>query len=329
MKPYNELTFRGKILRLRKLCIKALDNYPIAVARVRYLTTESTTMFRVDAEGGQKYVFRIYSEADSSLAENKTEMFWLTALARDTDLCVIQPIARKDGDYISLVSMEGVPNEKRCALYKWIPGTPLEEYVSVKTYYQLGGIMAALHNHAEGLTLPENAKPKRWDKTFYFPGEKAVYKMPEFSHLYTPEQIETIDRAIELVEPFLANLYQRKKKPFVIHGDLHYWNVHISRGKLYVLDFEDMVMGFPEQDISISLYYLRNETTYTKLASAFQAGYITQREWPHLPKEDLDALWLARMVNFTNYAATAFDTDEDARSYISARCEEIEKVTGK
>ena len=328
MKPYNELSFRGKILRLRKLCIKALDDYPIAVARVRYLTTESTTMFRVDAEDGQKYVIRIYSEADSSLAENKTEMFWLAALARDTDLRVVQPVARRDGDYISLVSMEGVPHEKRCALYKWIPGTTLAEHVSVKNYHQLGAIMAALHNHAEGLTLLEKIQPKRWDKTFYFPGEKAVYKTSEFSHLYTSEQIETLDRAIDLVDPFLANLYQRKESPFVIHGDLHYWNVHISRGKLYVLDFEDMVMGFPEQDISISLYYLRDEPAYTELASAFQAGYITQREWPHLPKENLNTFWLARMINFTNYAATAFDTDEDARNYITARCEEIEKRRG-
>ena len=101
MKPYEQLTFRGQILRLHKLCIKALQEYPIDVARVRYLTTESTTMFRVDARDGQKYVIRLYSELDSSLAENETEMFWLIALARDTDLRVTQPVARKDGEYLA------------------------------------------------------------------------------------------------------------------------------------------------------------------------------------------------------------------------------------
>ena len=90
MKPYNELTFRGQILRLRQLCIKALKDYPIDVARVRYLTTESTTIFRVDARDGSKFVIRLYSELDSSLAEKETEMFWLNALARDTDLRILQ-----------------------------------------------------------------------------------------------------------------------------------------------------------------------------------------------------------------------------------------------
>jgi Ser/Thr protein kinase RdoA (MazF antagonist) len=329
MKAYDKLTFRGKILRLRKLCIKALEDYPIDVARVRYLTTESTTMYRVDATDGQKYVIRLYSEADSSLAENQTEMYWLAALSQDTDLRVVQPVARKDGEYITFVSMEGIPNEKRCALYKWVPGVPLEEHVNTKTYHQLGTIMAELHNHAETLQLPHQIQPKRWDKTFYFPGEKAVYNTPEFSHLYTSAQIKTLDRAVAFIDPFLADVYKQDATPFVIHGDLHYWNVHIHRGLLYVLDFEDMVMGFAEQDIAISLYYLRNETHFPELAEAFETGYATKREWPHLPEHDLHLLWLARMVNFANYAATAFDDDDGVREYISARCVEIEKYLAK
>ena len=330
MKPYSELTFRGKILRLRKLCIKALEAYPIDVARVRYLTTESTTMFRVDARDGEKYVFRIYSEADSSLAENQTEMFWLAALARHTDLPVVQPVPRTDGEYLSVVSEAGV-GEKRCALYRWVPGVPLEGYISPKTYHQLGVIMAGLHNHAEGLVIPEGLCPKRWDKVFYFPGEQAVYNTPEYSHLFTPEQVRTLDRACARANPFLAGLYARGGRPFIIHGDLHFWNVQFYRGTLTVLDFEDIVMGYPVQDIAISLYYLRDRSDYPALVSAFRAGYTSTRTWPSFSESDLHTLWTARMVNFANYAATAehaFDTDEETRAYITARCEELEGGTG-
>ncbi len=324
MKPYEKLTPRGRILRLRKLALHALNHYPIDVARVRFLAEESTVMFRVDASDGSKYVFRIYSEADSSRVENQTEMYWLAALARETDLPVIQPVARKDGEYISLVSYAGVPGEKRCALYKWIPGVTLSEHVTLANYRKLGAIMAGLHNHAASLQLPDTIQPKRWDKTFYFPGEKAVYNTAEYSHLYTPAQIETLDRAVATCDTYLASLYQQDAKPFLLHGDLHYWNVHIHRGKLYVLDFEDMLIGFPAHDIAISLYYLRDEPRDEELASAFRAGYASLREWPNLPERDLHALWLARMTNFANYAATAFDDDDSAREYISARCKEIE-----
>ena len=323
MKPYGELTSRGQILRLRKLCIKALEHYPVEVARVRYLTTESTTMFRVDACDGRKYVVRLYSELDSSLAENQTEMLWLTSLARDTDLLVTEPVARKDGSYLTFVRMAGVPVEKRCVLYKWIPGVQLEKHISPRTYRQLGSIMARLHNHAESLTLPDRICPKRWDKVFYYPDEPVVYNAPEYSHLFTTKQVELMDRAIACVNPFLENMYSERGRPFIIHADLHFWNVHIYRGQLYVIDFEDVVLGYPVQDIAICLYYLRREAAYAELVAAFQSGYATQRDWPSFTQSDLHLLWVARMTNFINYAAHVGEPEE-ARKFISTRSQELE-----
>jgi Ser/Thr protein kinase RdoA (MazF antagonist) len=325
LKPYTQLTPRGRILRLRQLALQALNDYPINVARVRFLAEESTTMFRVDAVNGHKYVLRIYSEADSSLAENQTEMVWLTALARDTDLPVIRPVARKDGETISRVRHAGIPQEKRCALYHWIPGTPLADHLSPQNYRKLGALMAGLHQHAASLPLPARIQPKRWDKTYYFPGEEIVYNTPAYRHLYTPAQIKIIDRAVTVCDNYLASLYQRDDPPHLLHGDLHYWNVHLHRGTLYALDFEDMLLGYPEHDIAISLYYLRDETHYPQLAAAFQQGYTEIKEYPHLPDDKLHPLWLARMTNFVNYAATAFDDAESARAYISARCQEIDQ----
>jgi Ser/Thr protein kinase RdoA (MazF antagonist) len=328
MKPYHQLTFRGKIRRLRRLCLTVLEAYPIDVARVRYLTTQSTTMFRVDARDGGKYVFRVYSQADSSLAENRAEMFWLAALVRETGLPVVRPVARADGEYLSILSVDGVPGERRCALYEWVPGVPMEKYLSRKIFQQLGAVMAGLHNHAQGLRLPAEIRPKRWDKVFYFPGERAVYHLPEYSRLFTPEQKRMLDKACARVNPFLARLYQRGREPFIIHADLNLWNAHVYRGKLYVLDFEDMVMGYPEQDIAICLYYTRNHADYAGLAAALREAYQTARPWPSLGESDLHMLWAARMVNFANYAAYsehAFDTDEETRDFIRARCEELDK----
>ena len=325
MKPFDSLTPRGQILRLRQLAIQALSEYAIDVACVRYLTTESTTMFRVEARDGSKYVLRLYSELDSSLAENVTEMFWLSALARDTDLRVTQPVARKDGEYLTFVSVSGIPGEKRCALYKWVPGVQLEKHVSPRTYRQLGSIMAKLHNHAESLTLPANIRPKRWDKVFYYPDEPVVYNTPEFSHLFPPEKLAIMERAWQRLDPFLKDLYQRSGKPMLVHADLHFWNVHVYRGELYVIDFEDIVLGYPLHDIAISLYYLRNRADYPELALAFEAGYIAERDWPSFTQSDLRLLWASRMTNFINYVAHV-DEAEEAREFFDTRFLELGKL---
>jgi Ser/Thr protein kinase RdoA (MazF antagonist) len=323
MKPYDELTPRARILRLRQLCLHALADYPIEVARVRYLTTASSTMFRVEARDGSKYVIRLYSD-DSSVAENQTEMFWLSALARDTNLSVVEPVPRRDGEYLSVVRAGGVPGARRIALYKWVPGVQLAEHISPHAYRQLGAIMAQLHNHAESLHLPASIRPKRWDRVFYYPDEPVVYKAPAYSHLFAPGEVALMDRAIAQLDPFLANLYRELGAPFLIHADLHFWNVHIFRGKLYVMDFEDVALGYPVQDIAICLYYLRSLPAYDALAAEFQAGYTGERAWPSFSQHDLHALWVARMVNFVNYVAHT-DEPEAARTFIKARCEELER----
>ena len=41
----------------------------------------------------------------------------------------------------------------------------------------------------------------------------------------------------------------------ILHNDLHQWNVRIYRGRLSPIDFEDLMWGWPVQDIATTLYY--------------------------------------------------------------------------
>jgi Ser/Thr protein kinase RdoA (MazF antagonist) len=168
MKPYNELTKRGQLRRMRQLAIQALKPYELQVKWVKFLTIETNTMFKVLSEEDERFVLRIYSDGESTLSENQTEMFWLDALKRDTDLRISEPVPRQDGEYITIVQVPGVPGEKRCVLFKWVPGRPLEQYLNPGNYFKLGETMAMLHNHAETLMpLPPFIQPKKWDKVFY------------------------------------------------------------------------------------------------------------------------------------------------------------------
>jgi Ser/Thr protein kinase RdoA (MazF antagonist) len=145
MKPFDELTRMGKIRRLRRLVLKVIEAYDLRVASVRFLTIETNTMFQIRSSDGEKYVLRIYSDEETTLRENQAEMFWLDALKRDTDLKASEPVARRDGEYITIASVPGVPANRRCVLFKWIPGRALENYLSSENYYSFGQVLAKLH----------------------------------------------------------------------------------------------------------------------------------------------------------------------------------------
>ncbi len=318
-KPYNDLTRTGKIRRLRRLVLKVLEAYDLRVASVQFLTIETNTMFQIRSTDGDKFVLRIYSDEETTLRENQAEMFWLDALERDTDLKVTEPVARRDGEYITIASVPGVPANRRCVLFKWIPGRVLENYLSPENYYKYGQVLAKLHNHASTLKpLPSHIQPKRWDKVFYYPDEPVVYNAPEYGHLFPPERIALLEAVIEKANGVFARLFADKEGLILIHGDLHFWNVHYYRGDLYVIDFEDINLGYPVQDVAVTLTYGRERDGYAEWKAAFKEGYSSVRDWPAEDERTVETLMAARIVMFINYVARI---DPSPQEYIERRCE--------
>ncbi|MCJ7535820.1 MAG: phosphotransferase [Anaerolineales bacterium] len=321
MKPFNELTRRGKLRRLRNLAVKALTDYDLRVQWIKFLADDTNISFKVRSVDGENFVLRIYSDEETTLTENQAEVFWLQALKRDTDLNLAEPVPRKDGESITLASVDGVPGEKRCILFKWVPGRVLEKSLIPQNYFKLGVTMAKMHDHAEALKpLPDFIQPKKWDRAFYYPNEPVVYNDPAFKHLFGSQQIALIDQVIALADAEFTRLYADHDGQILIHGDLHYWNVNLYQGELYIMDFEDVMLGYPVQDVAITLYYGRHRDDYRDLREAFQHGYTSGRQWPVDRHGQIETLQAARMINFINYVARIYASPQE---YIEARCAEL------
>lgn len=319
-KPYDELTRLGKIRRLRRLALAALEDYDLNVDWVRFMTIETNTMFKVRTTDGQRYVFRIYANDDTSLQENRAEMFWLRAIIRDTDIRVTEPVARRDGEYLTVLQTPDIPGEQRCALFKWVPGRVLENYLTAGNYHKLGQSMARLHEHAATLNpLPPDLYPMKWDKVFYFPDEPIVYDTPEYRHLFPPERIALMNDVIARAEHLFARMFSDENGLILIHGDLHFWNVHYHRGDLYLMDFGDISLGYPVQDIAITLFYGRDRENYMTLREAFREGYSSVRPWPVEGEYTIATLMAARSVNFMNYVAHIDPEPEEFITRVSER----------
>lgn len=305
MRPYEELTEFGQIRRLHKLANNVLDAYDLQrPLRIRLLAYEANHLFRVECADGQKYVLRICSDEETTLQQNHVEAFWLQALQRDTDLPVIRLIPRADGEPITVADVPGVPPARRCMLFGWVPGSSLENHLSTPYYRQLGQLTARLHNHSQNLKLPAGITPPRWERVFYFPNEESIYRQPAYRRYFSSHRIRLLDQALAIGENCLSGLYQSDRTPQLIHSDLHYGNVHLYRRQLYILDFESTLLGFPEQDIAITLYYGRSRPDYPALTEAYRQGYSSIRPWPFTSPAHLHSLMAARSVNFINYVAS-------------------------
>ena len=87
----------------------------------------------------------------------------------------------------------------------------------------------------------------------------------------------------------------------IIHGDLHQWNVRYARGVLSPIDFEDLMWGWPVQDIATTLYYSQDEPNYPELRAAFEQGYRRVSAWPERFAGEVDAFIAARGLGMVNF----------------------------
>ena len=313
MKNWNDLTEQGQVRRLRKLAGLALEKYDVDVASLRLIAAHTNTLFRVNGHDGQKYALRISTPGEHTLRDNQIELKWLDILSKQTNLPVPTPIHNRAGELITQMTMDGVEGERRCTLFEWVPGKPLADYLSPKTYRQFGELMARMHQFSEtffaNTAWPEHLRPMKWDRVFYYPDEPNVLFDENYRNFFSAARLDLIQQVIEKVEPILAGLYTAQETPMIIHGDLHMWNVHYHRGNLYLIDFEDVMWGYPIQDIAITLGYGDDREDYLALRAAFREGYSSIRQWPG-NDATIAALDAARTVMFVNYVAHSMKKPE-------------------
>lgn len=312
MQTYAALTDQGKVRRLRQLALKALQHYALDVKRVSLITNQFNGIFRIDTHDGQKWVMRIMLPLAGHTPETiRSEMMWLDALARETDLQVPAPLTTRDGAFSVAVEVEGVPEPRECVVFSWLSGKLISKHMTEPNMIKYGELHARLHQHAATFTLPPDFKVGTLN-TIWAWDEPNVLFEPQHRHHFTDEQFALLQGVIPYAEAQYQKLYATAPdQPRVIHNDLHIWNVMVSRGKLAPIDFEDLMWGYPVQDIGTSLYYITDQPNDADILAWFRDGYSRHLDWVD---EDLIPIFMAgrglMLFNFVLY-----DPDDDLANY--------------
>ena len=301
MKPYLQLTDRGRARRLRRLALNALEQYDLAVERVRLIDNGFNAIFRLDTHGGEKYVLRVtLPEGGHTRAHVAAEMDWLAALARDTDLSLPRPYPARDGSLVVEAAASGVPEARLCEVFSWVPGSDLADHLTPENMASFGELSARLHLHARAYQPPNGEALLRFDRVFPFP-EPVILFEPRFEALFPLQRRQLFQRAIDAAQAAIERLQASGEPLRILHGDLHQWNVRCSRGRLSPIDFEDLMWGWPVQDIATTLYYFEGEPDYASQRAAFELGYRRAAPWPERYLGEIEAFIAARALGMVNF----------------------------
>lgn len=287
--------------------------YGLNVARFVHLATHSNVLYRVDLTDGRRLVLRVGEVAANTRANLEIEVAWLSSLRRDPNLNLAAPVPTPDGRLVVELEHGG---RRDCVLFTWVPGHPMGDGAGTSGYRAMGRLAARLHDHSHWRP-PAGLELRRGDRTFYYPEAIDPIVIDDFRYEHLFRGLKgMMRRTAAMVDDYLVARWS-EEPPGVVHGDLHEWNVHLHMGRAWAIDFEDVMLALPAQDIATSLYGARTRPDLPAVVAAFREGYEESRPWPVRGPEELELLWAGRQVLLMNHAAQVLP-EADVLGYFEA-----------
>jgi Ser/Thr protein kinase RdoA (MazF antagonist) len=282
--PVRERKLQPTTSQLRQLARAALDQHGVMVGRLRWMGEHSNHLFRCDTASGDRLVVRVCLPDGRSDAELDSELAWLAALARDTDLTAPQT------RFSTHVATPDLPAGGRCIAFAWVQGRHCEQRPSRRLVADLGRVLATLHAHARRFRPPAAFIRPTLDI------ERLTWTGSWYAAQLTRRHLDSATRRLlgEVADRVQAALTQLGTSPQahgLVHADLHLGNVLDHHGQARPLDFDDAAWGHYAMDLAITV-----DSVPQPLHPVLLGGYQAVQPLPDGYQEHAAALLAGRRL---------------------------------
>ena len=328
MTPFEELTYRGQLRRLRRLALNALASYDLPNLTLRPIQHRDNATFLVRA-GGRRYVLRVNRPKNRDQAFIRSELDWLDAITRDTDLVVPKPVADREGKLLTVASTQGIPEPRVCALFRWVKGRFCGQHdLKGRHLEMVGRLMGRLHNHAAGFVPSSGFTRIRGDAGGLLGGVTGG-TIDQVKALLGPAGRATVGRAESITRTAMAQLGKASSTFGLIHGDLHQMNYVFLKGEARALDFDDCGRGYFLGDMGATLGPLVSRRDFASLRAAFLRGYRSVRPLDATHERMLTAFLIADRLKIAVWMAGRWDNPglrDNIAGFVNDRVNQIENM---
>jgi Ser/Thr protein kinase RdoA (MazF antagonist) len=299
-----------------------LANYDTLDAQLTFLGQSQNTTFQVEVPTGDRFLLRLHTgieaisnssyDAWRKLPVIQAELLWLNAIAHDTNITVPQPAQNRLGEWVTSFASEELGFTIPCSLLRWVEGDHLKGEPTPLQVHQLGTLMAQLHQHASGWSLPSGFSRPMHDV------EQIKLSASQLGILVQSEIISVNDyqvfqKAVEQIQQFIPELQQTRSTWGLIHADLHQGNYVLYENEVRPIDFSRCGFGFYLYDIGqavgnidapLRLHFFEGYTSvrslpadYQSIVEAFFVG-ATVENFAFLSANPHEYKWLSRAVPY-------------------------------
>jgi len=310
MRSFKEITRQGRMRRLRKVARTALDAYGLSEACLTCLCYNGNIIFRVDGPDSSpvnlyrtrykphRYVLRVHM-VYHPLDAIESELQWLTALRRDADLPVPEPVPTEDGRLVTTVDDPILETARHCSLLRWLDGRFVRRGLNAGHVRLWGQLMARMHGHAAQWRPPTGFTRRRRDWAGMFDdGAGFEFPVEEVRAAIPPLYREPFEIVTGRLKQAMTELGEGPETFGLVHADLDVQtNVLFGRGEARAIDFDDCCFAYWMHDLAFALSPWQGTDDHQWIRDALLDGYTKIRTLPDSQSKHLDLFMAAFNAN--------------------------------
>ncbi len=269
-----------------------------ANGRATLINLSENHTFRIDAPAGRT-VLRVHRPGYQSAASIESELAWLAALRRDTDLPVVRPLPGRNGDLVQKM------NGRHAVLFAFEEGRePVSG--SVALFRTIGAFAAAAHLHAMNWQRPANFTRPTWS------AEAMLEPDGLWGDWRRAPGVAPVRGALDDISARLHRelaVYGQSDDRFgLIHADMRLANLLVDGPRTTLLDFDDSGFGWFMYDLGSALSFIDQTPEAPALRAAWLEGYTALRPPAAADLAIIDAMILLRRMVLLAWIGTHGET---------------------
>jgi Ser/Thr protein kinase RdoA (MazF antagonist) len=270
------------------------DDSPLQV-----LPVSENLVVRVAPDDREPLVLRITPPGGRTDDEIRSELAWIDALDRESDVSVAGVLTTPTGQSLLKVTDLVSAATASVAVFRNVEGHEPEEDELPSLMPELGRISAQLHQHSSRWTRPAWFVRGRWDTETAF-GSRPVWGDWRIA-VPNPADRAQLERAEDLLVARLRSYGCGPDRFGLIHADLRTANLLVDDGRCSIIDFDDAGFGWWLYDLATALTFYENHPEREDLIDSWLTAYRQVR-----PLAEEDILEIPSFLLFRRLLTLAF-----------------------
>lgn len=260
------------LTRLTEGLAKALPDWGLGEdTSLRLLTISENATYLATTPDGGKLILRVHRPHYHTPEEIRSELAWITALARENIVVTPSPLPARDGSL--MVAFDDGETERLAVAFSFMPGRePDAESNLVHWYGKLGEITARLHVHARCWTMPEGFIRKEWTFATII-GPEAHWGDWRAAPGLDAQGVAILEQTAALLKRQVQAYGMAPARFGLVHCDMRAANLLVEGERLAVIDFDDCGLSWYAYDFAASISFFEHEPFVPELMRAWVEGY--------------------------------------------------------